>query len=163
MIHVYVDADACPVTRLAVSICAKKGVPITLVCDCAHVFDLPGAQVVITTKGADSADFALLSRVKAGDLVITQDYALAALCLTLRAQVINQDGRIYRDENITGLLTSRHEHRKVRRAGGRMRGPKPRTPEQDAHFEKTFTRLLDEALCEKTASPDLAQGNEGAF
>jgi uncharacterized protein YaiI (UPF0178 family) len=141
---VYIDADACPVTRLAVRLAKARAAAVTLVCDCAHTFDLDGVQNVVVEKGADSADFALLKRIRPGDIVVTQDYALAALCLALRARPINQDGRLYSDENITGLLTSRHERRKVRRAGGRVRGPKARTPQQDQRFEQAFVRLLEQ-------------------
>ena len=75
--RVLIDADACPVVRLAVSACKNQGIPCLLFCDTAHQIQVEGAETFIFDKGADSVDFALANRVLAGDLVITQDYGLA--------------------------------------------------------------------------------------
>ena len=93
-------------------------------------------------RGADSADFALVNRVQSGDVVVTQDYGLAAMCLARRARVLHQDGHEYTPENIDGLLAFRHEARKLRRAGGRTRGPAKRTPAQDEAFRALLARVL---------------------
>ena len=78
---VLIDADACPVVDLAVRLAARYDQPVTLVCDTSHWFSRFDVQVVTVDKGADSADFALLRRVRPGDIVVTQDYGLAAMCL----------------------------------------------------------------------------------
>ncbi len=139
----YIDADGCPVVNEAIRVAAKHGVPCVIICDAAHVFDRPGARTVTVTKGADSADFALVSMVRPGDIVVTQDYGLAALCLARQASPINQDGMRYTAENIDGLLMQRHIARKVRNAGGRLKGPKKRTAEQDAAFEWGLNDALE--------------------
>ena len=141
--RVLIDADGCPVDHLAVDCAKRHGVPATLVCDSAHLFDLPGAETITVTKGTDSADFRLVNMIHPGDVVITQDYGLAAMALARRARVLNQNGLIYTDENIDSLLLARHTSRKLRNAGVRMKGPAKRTKEQDEAFLTTFEQLLN--------------------
>ena len=140
--RVFVDADGCPVAKLAARLCAGAGVDCTLVCDTAHSFDLPGVTLLQTDKGRDSADLVIANRVQPGDVVVTQDYGLAAMCLARRARVLHQDGHEYTPENIDGLLAFRHEARKLRRAGGRTRCPAKRTPAQDEAFRALLARVL---------------------
>ena len=143
--RLFVDADACPVVSQCLAEARKAGVPVTLVCDQAHRMDLPGAETVTVSRGPDSADFALVNLVRSGDVAVTQDYGLAAMCLARRARVLHQDGHEYTPENIDGLLAFRHEARKLRRAGGRTRGPAKRTPAQDEAFRAALARVLAEA------------------
>ena len=139
---VLVDADACPVTDIAVSLCREQGISCLLLCDTAHEFYRDGAQTLVFDKGADSVDFALVNWVDAGDIVITQDYGLASMCLAKGASVLHQDGWEYTKENIDALLFSRHESGKYRRAGGRTKGPKKREKGQDAAFQKALQQML---------------------
>ncbi len=141
--RVLIDADGCPVVDLAVELCRRHGTPCLLFCDTAHVFVKPGAETITVSQGADSADFALVNRAAAGDVVVTQDYGLAAMCLARGAVPVSQDGMVYSDDNIDGLLSQRHTAKKVRRAGGRLKGPHKRLPEQDQQFLETFSGLLD--------------------
>lgn len=140
--RLFVDADACPVVPQCLEEAGRAGVPVTLVCDQAHRMERPGAETVTVSQGADSADFALVNRVQPGDVVVTQDYGLAAMCLARRARVLHQDGHEYTPENIDGLLAFCHEARKLRRAGGRTRGPAKRTPAQDEAFRALLARVL---------------------
>lgn len=142
--RIYVDADGCPVVDQVLRLAEHFGVPVVLVCDTAHQFYRPGCQVITVSKGADSADFALVNRLCPGDLVVTQDYGLAAMCLARRALPLSQDGVLYTRENIDGLLAVRHTAQKIRRSGGRLKGPSKRTPKQNEDFERTLTSLLKE-------------------
>lgn len=139
---VLVDADACPVTGIAVSLCKEYNIPCLLLCDTAHEFHRDGAQTLVFDKGADSVDFALVNRVDTGDIVVTQDYGLAAMCLAKGATVLHQDGWAYTKENIDALLFSRHESGKYRRAGGHTKGPKKRTQAQDEAFKMALQQTL---------------------
>ena len=103
-----------------------------------------GAQTLIFDKGADSVDFALVNRVRPGDLVITQDYGLASICLARGARVLNQNGMEYTAENIDGLLETRYQNKKLLRAGKHPKGPAKRTKEQDAAFECALARMLED-------------------
>lgn len=144
--RLYIDADGCPVINQALNAAAKRHVESFLICDTAHVFSRRGAQTVTVDKGADSADFAIVSRLKAGDLVITQDYGLAAMCLTRGAKVIDQNGMRYTEANIDLLLAQRAEATRIRRGGGRLRGPAKRTAEQNEAFITAFQKMLQEGF-----------------
>ena len=98
--------------------------------------------MLTVSKGADSADFALVNRLDAGDVVVTQDYGLAALCLAKRAIPLNQDGVVFTEDNIDAFLLARHTARKIRNAGGKLKGPSKRTAEQDKTFSETLKALL---------------------
>ena len=137
-----IDADGCPVVDLTVRLAREFGVKCLILCDTAHVFQKEGAETLTVSKGADSMDFALVNRVEPGDIAVTQDYGLAAMCLAKRALPLSQDGLLYTEENIGTLLQSRYAAQKIRRSGGRLKGPKKRTSEQDAAFERTLRRLL---------------------
>lgn len=141
-----IDADGCPVVALAVKTAEKYGVRCVLVCDTAHTFSNVSAEIITVSQGADSADFRIVNLLDAGDIVVTQDYGLAAMCLAKNATAINQNGLIYSEKNMDELLLSRYIHKKVRRAGGRMKGLKKRTKQQDESFDKALTVLLEERI-----------------
>ena len=101
---ILIDADGCPVVDLTVRIGRVHGVPVKILCDTAHRIEREGAETLVFDKGADSVDFALVNRVQPGDIVITQDYGLAGMCLARRARVLNQNGLEYTARNIDGLL-----------------------------------------------------------
>ncbi len=116
-----------------------------LVCDTSHEMQRPGARTVTVSKGADNVDFALVNMLSPGDAVVTQDYGLAAMCLSRRALALSQDGMRYTADNIGALLLQRHVSRKIRMAGGRTSGPKKRTPQQNEAFVRALDALLAEA------------------
>lgn len=144
--RVFVDADACPVVEITVRICRKTGVGCILLCDTAHEIECDGAQTLVFDKGADSVDFALVNRVSPGDIVVTQDYGLASMCLAKRAIVLHQDGWQYSQDNITALLFQRSESRRYRASGGRIKGPSKRTRQQDLNFEHSLNSLLQQIV-----------------
>lgn len=141
-IRILIDADGCPVVDLTVSIARELGLECLILCDTCHMFDKPGATTMIFSKGADSVDFALVNLLLPGDVVVTQDYGLAAMCLSRRARVLNQDGMEYTDDNIDALLLARHTAKKIRIAGGRLKGSARRKPEQDEAFARSLHRIL---------------------
>ena len=142
--RIFIDADGCPVVDIAVRTAKRYGIGCTIICDTAHSIQRDGADTIIVDKGADSADFRLVNLVGAGDIAITQDYGLAAMCLSKRAIVLNQDGRRYTEENISGLLEFRAVSAKIRRSGGRTKGLSKRTAQQDKDFEDSRTDIIGE-------------------
>lgn len=139
---IFIDADGCPVVDNAVRTARRYGLECTIICDTAHSIQRDGAETIIVDKGADSTDFRLVNLVSAGDIAITQDYGLAAMCLSKRAVVLNQDGKRYTEENISGLLEFRAVSAKIRRSGGRTKGMSKRTAQQNKDFEKALTELI---------------------
>lgn len=95
------------------------------------------------SKGADSVDFRIVNLLERGDIVVTQDYGLAAMCLARGASALNQNGLIYTPDNIDVLLNSRYETKKIRMAGGRIKGPQKRRPEQNEEFEKAIEKMIE--------------------
>ena len=143
---VLIDADACPVVDIALKLCRQTGIPCLLLCDTAHIMHRDGAQTLIFDKGADSVDFALVNRANPGDIVITQDYGLASMCLGRRVRVLHQDGWEYTLDNISGLMEQRHINKKHRLAGGRIKGPSKRTRQQDEAFATSLRALLQHSV-----------------
>ena len=143
---ILIDADGCPVTDIAIGLSKEFQLPCILLCDTAHEFYRDGVQTFVFDKGADSVDFALVNRVQKGDLVITQDYGLASMCLARNCRVIHQDGWEYTLDNIDALLLVRHESRKHRAAGGRFKGQKKRTASQDHTFEAALRTILQTSV-----------------
>lgn len=139
---ILIDADGCPVTDIAENEARRRNIPCVIVCDGAHVFKSDYSRVITTDIGADSTDFVLANMTTSGDIVVTQDYGLAAMCLAKGARAINQNGIIYSDENMDGMLLTRHIGKKARRTGFRTKGPKKRTVEQDEKFRASFTSML---------------------
>ena len=141
---ILIDADGCPVVDLTVRLTAKHGAECVILCDTAHEFNREGAQTVIVEKGADSVDFKLVNLVREGDIVVTQDYGLAAMCLARKAVPLSQNGMVYTDKNIDQLLFTRYVSKKIRNSGGRLKGPSKRKPEQDKAFEEALERLIED-------------------
>ena len=119
---ILIDADGCPVVDLTLRIAGKSGVPVVILCDTSHRIEREGAQTLVFDKGADSVDFALVNRVKPGDLVVTQDYGLASMCLARCARVLNQNGLEYTADTIDALMLQRYENKKLLRAGKHPKG-----------------------------------------
>lgn len=141
--RILIDGDGCPVVDLTIKISRKFNIEVIIMCDTSHIFNKNGAKTMVFSKGADSVDFALINLLKKDDIVITQDYGLAAMAINKASYVINQNGLIYSNENIDRLLYSRHISKKIRKSGGRTKGPKKRTKEDDLNFERILTEICD--------------------
>jgi uncharacterized protein YaiI (UPF0178 family) len=88
-------------------------------------------------------DYALMGLLTREDIVVTQDFGLAAMAIGKGAKALNQNGLIFTNENMDRLLMERHIGQKVRRGGGRTKGPSKRTKDDDERFETAFERLLN--------------------
>lgn len=143
MPHILVDADACPVVRIVEDIARRFACPVTLLCDTNHILQSETSQVRVIGAGADAVDFALFNLCHTEDVVVTQDYGVAAMALGKGAYAIHQSGRLYTDENIDQLLMERHLAKKARQSSKHhLKGPRKRTREDDERFERAFTQLL---------------------
>lgn len=145
--RILIDADACPVVSIAVEIARRFGVPVTLFCDTNHVLCSDYADVRVVGAGRDAVDLALINACARGDVVITQDYGVAALALGRGAQALHQDGWAYTDSNIEIKLMERHLASKARRGKGKhhVKGPKAREQGDDLRFADALEQLLRDA------------------
>lgn len=141
---IFVDADACPVVDIIEDIATKYNIPVTLLCDTNHVLTSDYSEVIVVGAGADAVDYKLISICHRGDIVVTQDYGVAAMALGKGAFAIHQSGKWYTNENIDQMLMERHLNKKARRASSRnhIKGPRKRTDEDDQRFAESFEKLL---------------------
>lgn len=97
---------------------------------------------------ADAVDYKLISICHKGDIVVSQDYGVAAMALGKGAYAIHQSGKWYTNDNIDQMLMERHLNKKARRASGKnhVKGPKKRTPEDDEHFSESFEKMIRMAI-----------------
>ncbi len=146
--HIYVDADACPVTDIVERIAQKFKLPVTLLCDTNHVLQSDYSEVIVVGAGADAVDYKLIGLCHKGDIVVSQDYGVAAMALGKGAYGIHQSGKWYTDENIDQMLMERHLNKKARRSSKRnhIKGPRKRTAEDDERFAESFEKLVIKAL-----------------
>ena len=149
---VFIDADGCPVVDITLRLAKQANVDCIIICDTSHMFDKPGVRTITVPRGDDSVDFTLVNMIQKGDIIVTQDYGLAAMCLARGTHPINQDGLIYDDSNIDRLLMQRHTAKKIRKAGGRVKGPAKRVAEQDKVFEAKLSNLLNQGCSDCTNS-----------
>lgn len=144
---IFVDADACPVVDIVEDIATKYNIPVTLLCDTNHVLTSDYSEVIVVGAGADAVDYKLISICHRCDIVVTQDYGVAAMALGKGAFAIHQSGKWYTNENIDQMLMERHLNKKARRASSRnhIKGPRKRTEEDDQRFAESFEKLLRKA------------------
>ena len=140
--RIFIDGDGCPVINITIKIAKENNIEVILISDTAHNFNKYDIKVITVSKGADSVDFALVNMIKKGDIVITQDYGLAAMCLARQAIPINQNGIVYNNENIDSLLFTRYISKKIRMCGGRIKGPSKRETKSDELFEITLKKII---------------------
>ena len=125
-------------------IAKKHNIQVILLCDTNHVLQSDYSEVIIVGAGADAVDFKLVSICQKGDIVVTQDYGVAAMILAKGAYGIHQNGKWYTDENIDQMLMERHMNKKARRSSSKnhMKGAKKRTVEDDERFAQSFEKMI---------------------
>ena len=142
-----IDGDGCPVIDISIKIAKKFNKEVVIICDTSHDFSKYKVEKIVVSKGNDAADFIIVNKVNKGDIVVTQDYGLAAIVLSKGGHAINQNGLIYNNENIDQLLFSRHISKKVRQSRGRIKGPKKRTKDDNYNFEESLIKLFETIRC----------------
>ena len=142
--QIFVDADACPVVSIVEAVAKKYGVAVTLLCDTNHVLYSDYSEVVVVGAGADAVDYKLISICHKGDIVVSQDYGVAAMALGKGAYAIHQSGKWYTDENIDQMLMERHLNKKARRSSQKnhIKGPRKRTDADDGRFSQYMEKMV---------------------
>ena len=142
--QIFVDADACPVVDVVETIAEKYHIPVTLLCDTNHVLYSDYSEAIVVGAGADAVDYKLISICHKGDIVVSQDYGVAAMALGKGAYAMHQSGKWYTDENIDRMLMERHLNKKARRSSSKnqSKGTRKRTNEDDERFAQSFEKLV---------------------
>lgn len=151
-LHIYVDADACPVVRIVEKIAEKYTIPVTLLCDTNHVLQSDYSEVIVVGAGADAVDYKLISICHKGDIVVSQDYGVAAMALGKGAYAIHQSGKWFTNDNIDEMLFSRHIAKVMRNSKKKshLKGGRKRNSDDDKNFEMSFERLILNVLGKNT-------------
>lgn len=146
--QIFVDADACPVVQIIEKIAKKYQVAVTLLCDTNHILDSEYSEVIVVGAGADAVDYKLISVCHKGDIVVSQDYGVAAMALGKGAYAIHQSGKWYTDDNIDRMLMERHLNKKAKRSSSKnhIKGPRKRTEEDDNRFAESFEKMIRKAI-----------------
>ncbi len=139
---IIVDADACPKTALQITIKLgqKYNVPVWTVASFNHNID--SNHHVIVGNATQEADTKIMNLAEKGDIIVTQDWGLAAMLLGKKAYCLSPSGKEYTPEKMDFLLEERELKAKHRRAGGRTRGPKKRQIADDKNFEAALDKIL---------------------
>ena len=142
--RVFVDADACPVVGIIEKVAREHNVPVTLLCDTNHVLSSDYSEVIVVGAGADAVDYKLISICHRGDIVVSQDYGVAAMALGKAAYAIHQSGKWYTNENIDQMLMERHLNKKARRSSQKnhIKGPRKRTDADDERFSQSMEKMV---------------------
>ncbi len=147
-IRVLIDADACPVLKEAARIASIRGFPVVLVGNdtqnLSRLASPNSVSIIEVPTGRDSADFALVSQVSPDDVVITDDIGLASIVLGRKARVISCRGHEFNNKTIDYELHFRHVGNKIRRSGGKTKGPAPFTAEDREKFVGVLKHILSE-------------------
>lgn len=139
---IIVDADACP--KFVLCICMNLGrkydIPVWTVASFHHSID--SDHHVAVGNDSEEADIKIINLTEQGDVVVTQDWGLAAMVLGKGARCLSPAGREFLSDRIPFLLEEREIKSKLRRSGGRTKGPRKRTFEDDQRFEVCLERIL---------------------
>ena len=140
---IIIDGDACPGISIIEKVAKNHEVPVKIYCDIHHFIQSDYSEVKIVDSGFQSVDMYVMNETKEGDIIVSQDYGVAAICLSKKAKVINPRCYRYNEENIDRLLEERHISQKIRQSGGRTSNPKKRTQEDNLRLEKNLIKLIE--------------------
>ncbi|MBN2260055.1 MAG: DUF188 domain-containing protein [Clostridiales bacterium] len=148
----FIDADGCPVVETAVAIAKEKRIEAVIVKNYAHNISSDYAEVVTVDISRDSADFYIVNHSDKNDIIITQDYGLAAMALSKGSHVITQNGMYITQDNIDQLLNQRHFNENMRRKHKIYSHIKKRKHSDNKIFTENFESLIEKITKQITTS-----------
>lgn len=155
MLHIYIDADACPVKKEVYRVASRYQLRVTLVANSwmrTPVNDR--VDFVLVGDALDAADDWITEAVEAGDIVITADIPLASRCLERDAEVIGNSGRAFTKENIGQILATRDLMTELRGTGEQTGGPPPMKNQDRSRFLQGLDELIQRLRRQHSAGGD---------
>ena len=147
MLHIYVDADACPVKQEIYRVAKRYHLGVTLVAGSRmRLPDEPGVVLKVVDQGLDAADDWIVEHVEANDIVITADIPLAARCIRKGAYVLGITGKPFTAENIGTALATRDLLSELRLVGEITGGPPPFSKRDRSRFLQALDKAINEIL-----------------
>ncbi len=140
--NIWIDADGCPVVKQTLDLCQRHQLPVIIVKNHAVKITSDYAQVITVDNTRDAADFYIASHASKGDLVITQDYGLAAMVLGKNCYVMNQNGLEITSSNVDFILENRHLSAQNRNKRGQYTKHKKRSPQDNQQFINQFEAFI---------------------
>ncbi len=140
---IIIDGDACPSISKIENLAKEYAIEVNIFVDIHHFIQSEYSKVIIVDSGFQSVDMYVVNNSQNGDIVVTQDYGVAAMCLPRGVNVISPKGSIYTEKNIDLLLEQRHISQKIRKAGGRFKGPKKRTQEDEERLLNNLRAIIE--------------------
>ena len=143
MLHIFIDADACPVKQEVFRVAARYRLDVTLVANSwMRVPSEPRIALEVVGAGFDAADDWIVEHVQPHDIVVTGDIPLASRCLKEGARVLGQTGKPFTEDNIGEVVATRDLLSDLRSAGERTGGPAP----LEKRDRSRFLQKLDEVI-----------------
>ncbi|MGG7098367.1 YaiI/YqxD family protein [Clostridium sardiniense] len=143
---IIIDGDACPSISKIENLAKEYAIEVNIFVDIHHFIQSDYSKVLIVDSGFQSVDMYVVNNSQNGDIVVTQDYGVAAMCLPRGVNVISPKGSIYTEKNIDLLLEQRHISQKIRKAGGRFKGPKKRTSEDEERLINNLRSIIEHSI-----------------
>ncbi len=139
---ILVDADACPksVLQSCMRLGRKYNIPVWTIASFNH--SIASDHPIVVGDGFQEADMKIMNLTEAGDVIVTGDWGLAAMVLGKKAKCLSPTGREFHPDKIGFLLEEREVKAKIRRSGGRTKGPKKRTSADDERFENRLEEIF---------------------
>jgi len=155
LLHIYVDADACPVKQEVYRVARRYGLEVTLVANSwMRIPDERGLALEVVEDGFDAADDWIVEHVGPADVVVTADVPLASRCLKAGARVIGPTGRPFTDDNIGQAVATRDLLAGIRGAGEMTGGPPPITKRDRSRFLQQLDEVIQSVRRTERAAPD---------
>jgi len=139
---IIIDADSCPKNSLLYTIQSGKREGIHVVTVASYNHNIESDRHITVGDSSQEADIKVMNLTEAGDLVITQDWGLAAMILSKNAYALNPIGIEYLQEKIDFMLEERAIKAKYRKSGGRTKGPKKRDSDDDLGFKNRLDEII---------------------
>lgn len=141
---IIVDADACPKTVLqsCIDLGRKYNIEVWTVASFDH--NVKSDHHTMVGNDSQETDIKITNLAEKEDIVVTQDWGLAAMLVGKQVRCISPDGKEYRHEYIDFLLEERELKAKYRRSGGRTKGPKKRTGKNDICFLIELEQMINQ-------------------
>lgn len=140
--RIIVDADGCPGKNYIEKAAKEQDIEVIMYCDYNHYLQSDYSTIKVVDSGFQSVDMKIVNEARKSDIIITQDYGVAAMVLPRGCYAISPKGYIYDEKNIETLLEQRHIYAKIRRGGGKTGTIKKRTEDDNKRLYKNLSFLI---------------------
>jgi uncharacterized protein YaiI (UPF0178 family) len=140
---IIIDGDACPSISAIEKVAKEENIEVLIFCDINHYINSDYSTVKVVDSGFQSVDMHVVNNTLENDIVITQDYGVAAMCLPKKSFVLSPKGYSYTDKNIDRLLEERHISQRIRRGGGKTTNPKKRSKEDEIRLIVNLKKIIE--------------------